>query len=35
MLWQAALGLKLPRSIDTGIAVITQENVDRYLSSAL
>lgn len=35
MLWQASLGLKLPRSIDTGIAVITQENVDRYLASAL
>ena len=32
MLWQAALGLPLPRVIDTGIDVITQENVDRYLS---
>ena len=32
MLWQATLGLPLPRVIDTGIDVITQENVDRYLS---
>lgn len=32
LLWQAAHGFKLPRSIDTGIDVITQENVDRYLA---
>jgi hypothetical protein len=31
MLWQASLGVRLPRVIDTGIDVITQENVDRYL----
>ena len=31
MLWQASLGVALPRSIDTGIDVITRENVDRYL----
>ena len=35
MLWQAALGLKLPRSIDTGIEVITQENVDRHLAGTM
>ena len=34
MLWQAALGLKLPRSIDTGIEVITQENVGNHLSKS-
>lgn len=32
MLWQASLGLQVPQSIDTGIDVITQENVDRYLT---
>lgn len=31
MLWQASLGVPLPRAIDTGIDVITRENVDRYL----
>lgn len=31
MLWQASLGVQLPQAIDTGIDVITQENVDRYL----
>lgn len=34
LLWQAAQGFKLPRSIDTGIDVITQENVDRHLADA-
>jgi ribose transport system substrate-binding protein len=34
MLWQANLGLRLPRSIDTGIEVITQSNVDRHLAEA-
>lgn len=34
MLWQATQGLKLPRSIDTGIDLITQENVDRHLADA-
>ena len=32
MLWQASLGVQLPQTIDTGIDVITQENVDRYLA---
>jgi len=32
MLWQASLGVKIPQAIDTGIDVITQENVDRYLA---
>ncbi len=31
MLWQASLGVQIPKAIDTGIDVITQENVDRYL----
>jgi ribose transport system substrate-binding protein len=35
MLWQASLGIQLPQAIDTGIDVITQENVDRYLSDAV
>jgi ribose transport system substrate-binding protein len=35
MLWQASLGVKLPQAIDTGIDVITQENVDRYLADAV
>jgi ribose transport system substrate-binding protein len=34
MLWQASLGVQLPQAIDTGIDVITRENVDRYLSDA-
>jgi hypothetical protein len=32
LLWQAALGMQLPRSIDTGIDLITQENVGHYLA---
>jgi ribose transport system substrate-binding protein len=32
MLWQASLGIPIPQSIDTGIDVITQDNVDQYLS---
>jgi len=32
MLWQASLGVQMPQAIDTGIDVITQENVDRYLA---
>ena len=32
MLWQASLGVEIPRKIDTGIDVITQENVDSFLS---
>jgi ribose transport system substrate-binding protein len=35
MLWQASLGVQMPQTIDTGIAVITQENVDRYLADAV
>jgi ribose transport system substrate-binding protein len=35
MLWQASLGVEMPQAIDTGIAVITQENVDIYLSDAV
>jgi len=31
MLWQAALGVQIPRKIDTGIDVITQENIDHFL----
>lgn len=35
MLWQASLGVPMPRAIDTGIDVITQENVDAYLADAV
>lgn len=35
MLWQASLGVRLPQVIDTGIDVITQENVDRYLADTV
>lgn len=35
MLWQASLGVQIPQAIDTGIDVITQDNVDRYLAAAL
>jgi len=31
MLWQASLGLQLPQTIDTGINVITRDNVDQFL----
>lgn len=34
MLWQASLGVQLPQAIDTGIDVITHENVDSYLAGA-
>ena len=34
MLWQASLGIKIPQTIDTGIDVITNENVDLYLSDS-
>ena len=33
MLWQASLGVRLPYAIDTGIDVITQENVDTFLAN--
>ncbi len=35
ILWQASLGVQMPRSIDTGIDVITQENVHTYLADAV
>ncbi|MGE5218709.1 MAG: substrate-binding domain-containing protein [Chloroflexota bacterium] len=35
MLWQASLGVQIPQAIDTGIDVITQENVDRFLADAV
>lgn len=35
MLWQASLGVQMPQAIDTGIDVITQENVDIYLAGAV
>lgn len=34
MLWQASLGVRIPQAVDTGIDVITRENVDRYLADA-
>jgi len=34
MLWQASIGVRIPQVIDTGIEVITQENVDHYLAAA-
>jgi ribose transport system substrate-binding protein len=34
MLWQASLGIQLPQAIDTGIDVITQENVTKFLADA-
>ena len=32
MLWQASLGVQIPQRIDTGIDLITRENVDRFLA---
>ncbi len=34
MLWQASIGVKIPQVIDTGIEVVTQENVDQLLKEA-
>jgi ribose transport system substrate-binding protein len=34
MLWQASLGVQIPQAIDTGIDVITRENLDSYLADA-
>lgn len=34
MLWQAALGVPIPRAVDTGIDVITRENVKAFLEEA-
>lgn len=33
MLWQATLGVQLPHAIDTGIDVITRENLNRNLTA--
>jgi ribose transport system substrate-binding protein len=35
MLWQASIGLQIPPSIDTGVILITQENIDRYLAETV
>ncbi len=32
MLWQASLGIQMPQVVDTGIDVITHDNVDRFLA---
>lgn len=32
MLWQISLGVQVPRRIDTGIELITRENVGRFLT---
>lgn len=34
MLWQASIGLRTPQSVNTGIDLITQDNVDRFLAEA-
>ncbi|PPD58473.1 substrate-binding domain-containing protein [Dehalogenimonas etheniformans] len=34
ILWQSTLGVQIPQRIDTGIDVITQENIDSFLSSS-
>ena len=34
MLWQVSLGVQIPQRIDTGIEVITKDNVDCYLNRA-
>jgi ribose transport system substrate-binding protein len=34
MLWQATLGVLIPQRIDTGIDLITQENVESFLAAA-
>jgi ribose transport system substrate-binding protein len=33
MLWQASLGVSIPRRIDTGIDLITSDNVDSFLAT--
>lgn len=35
MLWQASLGVQMPQAVDTGIDLITQDNVDIYLADAV
>lgn len=32
MLWQATLGVPLPKTVDTGIDLITRDNVDAFLA---
>ena len=32
LLWRHSLGLEIPKAVDTGIDVVTQENVDVFLS---
>jgi len=32
MLWQASLGISTPPLIDTGVVLITQQNIDKYLA---
>jgi hypothetical protein len=32
MLWQASHGIKIPQRIDTGIDLITMENVDNFIN---
>lgn len=32
MLWQAALGVPIPRAVDTGIDIITRDNVNAFLA---
>jgi len=34
MLWQASLGVQIPRKIDTNIDIITRDNVDNFLALA-
>jgi ribose transport system substrate-binding protein len=34
MLWQATMGVSLPQFIDTGVVLITRENVDSFLAAA-
>jgi ribose transport system substrate-binding protein len=33
MLWQASQGLRIPQKLDTGIDLITADNVDRFLAA--
>ena len=35
MLWQASLGVQMPQAVDTGIDLITQDDVDIYLAGAV
>jgi ribose transport system substrate-binding protein len=34
MLWQASLGIPIPQRVDTGIDLVTRENVDSFLAKA-